>query len=103
MDSQTVIIRYGLDKDPVQGLHQLPEALPHGSHSRPRTAARISLTSAASIAASASASAITTPRSPTTDPLVAISRYKYKIALPAPSLYGQFKNLQDPRRGARRR
>lgn len=29
-----------------------------------------------------------------TDPLSSISQFKYKIALPAPSLYGQFKNLQ---------
>ncbi len=29
----------------------------------------------------------------TTNPLAAINRYKYKIALPAPALYGQFKNL----------
>lgn len=30
-----------------------------------------------------------------TDPLSAISRFPYKIALPAPTLYGQFKNLQS--------
>ena len=30
-----------------------------------------------------------------TDPLSSISRFKYKIALPAPSLYGQFKNLRS--------
>ncbi len=30
-----------------------------------------------------------------TDPLSSISRFKYKIALPAPSLYGQFKGLQS--------
>lgn len=30
-----------------------------------------------------------------TDPLSAINRFKYKIALPAPTLYGQFKNLTD--------
>ena len=30
----------------------------------------------------------------TTNPLSAINRYPYKIALPAPALYGQFKNLQ---------
>lgn len=29
-----------------------------------------------------------------TDPLSSISRFKYKIALPAPSLYGQFKSLK---------
>ncbi len=29
-----------------------------------------------------------------TDPLSSISQFKYRIALPAPSLYGQFKNLQ---------
>lgn len=29
----------------------------------------------------------------TTNPLAAINRYKYKIALPAPALYGQFKTL----------
>ena len=29
-----------------------------------------------------------------TDPLSSISSFKYKIALPAPSLYGQFKNLR---------
>ena len=29
-----------------------------------------------------------------TDPLSSISRFKYSIALPAPSLYGQFKNLR---------
>ena len=29
----------------------------------------------------------------TTNPLSAINRYPYKIALPAPALYGQFKNL----------
>ena len=28
-----------------------------------------------------------------TDPLDAIYDYKYKIALPAPTLYGQFKDL----------
>ncbi|NLI61632.1 MAG: 4Fe-4S binding protein [Clostridiales bacterium] len=28
-----------------------------------------------------------------TDPLSSINKYKYKIALPAPTLYGQFKNL----------
>lgn len=33
-----------------------------------------------------------------TDPLSSISRFPYKIALPAPSLYGQFKNLKDIRR-----
>lgn len=31
-----------------------------------------------------------------TDPLAAINRFKYKIALPAPSLYGQFKRLASP-------
>ncbi len=31
-----------------------------------------------------------------TDPLASINRFKYKIALPAPSLYGQFKNLVSP-------
>lgn len=30
-----------------------------------------------------------------TDPFSDIGRFKYKIALPAPSLYGQFKNLTD--------
>ena len=30
-----------------------------------------------------------------TDPLSSISRFKYKIALPAPSMYGQFKNIQS--------
>ncbi len=30
----------------------------------------------------------------TTNPLAAINRYPYKIALPAPALYGQFKNLK---------
>ncbi len=30
-----------------------------------------------------------------TDPFSDISRFKYKIALPAPSLYGQFKNLSS--------
>lgn len=30
-----------------------------------------------------------------TDPLSSVSRFKYKIALPAPSLYGQFKNLRS--------
>ena len=30
-----------------------------------------------------------------TDPLSSINRFKYKIALPAPSLYGQFKKLGD--------
>ena len=31
-----------------------------------------------------------------TDPLASINRFKYKIALPAPSLYGQFKRLLSP-------
>ncbi len=31
-----------------------------------------------------------------TDPLASINRFRYKIALPAPSLYGQFKNLVSP-------
>ncbi|MDR2904246.1 MAG: 4Fe-4S binding protein [Clostridiales bacterium] len=31
----------------------------------------------------------------TTDPLETIKKYKYRIALPAPTLYGQFKNLYD--------
>jgi len=31
-----------------------------------------------------------------TDPLASINRFKYKIALPAPSLYGQFKQLISP-------
>lgn len=30
-----------------------------------------------------------------TDPLSAIANFKYKIALPAPTLYGQFKNLSS--------
>ena len=30
-----------------------------------------------------------------TDPLSSISKFKYKIALPAPSLYGQFNNLKS--------
>ena len=30
-----------------------------------------------------------------TDPLSSISGFKYKIALPAPSLYGQFQNLKS--------
>ncbi|MBR5380399.1 MAG: 4Fe-4S binding protein [Clostridia bacterium] len=30
-----------------------------------------------------------------TDPLSSINRFKYKIALPAPTLYGQFKKLSD--------
>ncbi len=30
-----------------------------------------------------------------TDPLSAINRFRYKIALPAPTLYGQFKNLKS--------
>ncbi len=29
------------------------------------------------------------------DPLAIVKRFKYKIALPAPSLYGQFNNLDD--------
>jgi iron only hydrogenase large subunit-like protein len=32
---------------------------------------------------------------PTTDPLAAINRFPYKIALPAPALYGQFKRLPN--------
>lgn len=32
---------------------------------------------------------------PTTDPLAAINRFHYKIALPAPALYGQFKKLPN--------
>lgn len=31
-----------------------------------------------------------------TDPLATINRFRYKIALPAPSLYGQFKQLVSP-------
>ena len=31
-----------------------------------------------------------------TDPLATINDFKYKIALPAPSLYGQFKKLVSP-------
>lgn len=31
---------------------------------------------------------------PTTDPLAAINRFPYKIALPAPALYGQFKSCR---------
>ena len=31
-----------------------------------------------------------------TDPLSGINRFRYKIALPPPSLYGQFKNLGSP-------
>ncbi len=31
-----------------------------------------------------------------TDPLATINQFKYKIALPAPSLYGQFKQLVSP-------
>lgn len=31
-----------------------------------------------------------------TDPLSSIHRFKYKIALPAPALYGQFKHLYSP-------
>jgi iron only hydrogenase large subunit-like protein len=41
---------------------------------------------------------------PTTDPLAAINRFPYKIALPAPALYGQFKklpNLSSVARGLR--
>lgn len=30
-----------------------------------------------------------------TDPLSSINRFRYKIALPAPTLYGQFKNLKS--------
>jgi ferredoxin len=30
-----------------------------------------------------------------TDSILAIDKYRYKIALPAPSLYGQFKNLES--------
>ncbi len=30
-----------------------------------------------------------------TDPFAAMERYKYKIALPAPALYGQFHNITD--------
>ena len=30
-----------------------------------------------------------------TDPLASIQKFKYKIALPAPSLYGQFKDLKN--------
>ena len=30
-----------------------------------------------------------------TDPLSSINRFRYKIALPPPTLYGQFKNLKD--------
>jgi len=30
-----------------------------------------------------------------TDPLSSINRFRYKIALPAPTLYGQFKNLKN--------
>lgn len=33
---------------------------------------------------------------PTYDPLDVLNDYKYKVALPAPSLYGQFNNLDDP-------
>ena len=29
------------------------------------------------------------------DPIADIEKFKYKIALPAPSLYGQFNNLDD--------
>ena len=30
-----------------------------------------------------------------TDPMSSIARFKYKIALPAPSMYGQFKNIRS--------
>lgn len=33
-----------------------------------------------------------------TDPFSSINRFRYKIALPAPSLYGQFRHLHDVRR-----
>nr|MCR5161373.1 4Fe-4S binding protein [Lachnospiraceae bacterium] len=32
---------------------------------------------------------------PIYDPLSVMDNYKYKVALPAPSLYGQFNNLND--------
>ncbi|MEG2436339.1 MAG: [Fe-Fe] hydrogenase large subunit C-terminal domain-containing protein, partial [Ruthenibacterium sp.] len=35
-------------------------------------------------------------KKPIYDPLSVLEKYKYTIALPPPSLYGQFNNLEDP-------
>ena len=51
--------------------------------------------SAASIAANASACCEHHAKIANTNPLSAINGFPYKIALPAPSLYGQFKNLRS--------
>ena len=56
--------------------------------------------SAASTAPSASASAPTTPRRAASDPLDVLDDYEYTIALPPPSFYAQFNNLEDPDHGA---
>ena len=54
---------------------------------------RISLTSVASTAAKCIRVCDYHAKYAQTDPLASINRFKYKIALPAPSLYGQFKHL----------
>ena len=51
--------------------------------------------SAASIAANASESARTTRNMRSAIPSIKILDYKYRVALPAPTLYGQFNNLDD--------
>ena len=74
MEQPTYYHSVTLERGQVQGLHDVPEALPHRGHPRPRAAARTSSTSAASTAASASASAPTTPRSPSRTPFPRFNR-----------------------------
>ena len=69
----------------MQGLHQLPQALPDRGHPHPRRARRHRRRSAASTAASASASAPIKAKKAFSDkPGRSFADFKWKIALPAP-------------------
>lgn len=84
-------VRHGQGK--MQGLHQLPKAMSNGGHPRARPDGRISLTRRCIDCGECIRVCDYHAKYAQTDPLASINRFKYKIALPAPSLYGQFKHL----------
>ncbi len=81
----------------MRGLHQLPQALSHRGDPRARGRAHI-IEQRCIDCGECIRQCQHHAKVPTTDPLAAINRFPYKIALPAPALYGSSRSCRTSRR-----
>ena len=79
----------------MRGLHQLPETMSHRGHPHSGRRAPGSSTNCCIDCGECIRVCQHHAKVAVTDPFESIRRFQYRVALPAPALYGQFKTLES--------